>query len=100
VGLSILPSIAIGGVLTIAFVTHQIFWMLPGTWCMCYAVGLFASKAMIPRGVMGIATGLGFAGALLLLGPAASIALDWWVMPACFGLGQIAIGLLIRADQT
>jgi len=70
---------------------------LPGVWCITYGLGIFASRAMVPRDVAYVAAGFGAFGTLLLLVPGMG-PLDWWVMPAAFGLGQIAIGAALRAE--
>jgi hypothetical protein len=96
VGMTILPAIVAGGVITAALVSRGVFDLLPGLWCTTYGLGIFASRAMVPRDVAYIAAGFGAFGALLLLIPGIG-PLDWWVMPAAFGLGQIAIGAIVRA---
>jgi len=98
VGKTILPSIVIGGVLTAALVVHHVAVMLPGAWCMCYALGLFASKAMLPRSVVWVAAGFTLFGAILLLVPTVAQTLAWWVMPLAFGVGQIMIGICLLSD--
>ena len=95
VGKTILPAIVIGGVLTASLLGHRMASMLPGVWSMCYALGLFASKAMLPRSVVAVASGFTLFGAVLLLVPASAHTLAWWVMPLLFGTGQIAIGVCI-----
>ncbi len=85
VGMSIVPAIAAGGVITVALVVRGLTDLLPGMWCATYALGLFASRAMVPRDVV------------LLLAPHIH-PLAWWIMPATFGLGQIAIGTIVRLD--
>jgi hypothetical protein len=97
VGSTILPAIVAGGILTAAFVARGYFGLLPGTWCAVYALGLFASRAMVPKDISFVATLFVAAAAILLLVPGID-ALAWWVMPATFGTGQIAIGAIVRAD--
>lgn len=97
VGMSILPAIAAGGVVTLALVERGLDDLLPGMWCATYALGLFASRRMVPRNVVLVAAAFGAAAAALLLLPGIA-PLAWWVMPAAFGLGQIAIGAIVRAD--
>lgn len=97
VGITILPAIAAGGVLTTALVQRDLFTLLPGTWCAVYALGLFASRAMVPRNVTWIAVLFGIAASALLLVPGID-PLAWWVMPLTFGFGQIAIGAIVRRD--
>ncbi|MGH7707905.1 MAG: hypothetical protein ACREM6_08280 [Vulcanimicrobiaceae bacterium] len=98
VGMSIAPAVAAGGVITIALVSRGLYGLLPGMWCATYALGLFASRAMVPRNVVAIAVAFGAFAAFLLL----SVRIDtmsWWVMPLAFGCGQIAIGAMVRTDD-
>lgn len=97
VGMSIVPAIAAGAVITLALVARGLVDLLPGMWCATYALGLFASRAMVPRGVVAVAVAFGAAATALFLVPAVD-PLAWWIMPAAFGLGQIAIGAIVRAD--
>jgi hypothetical protein len=98
VGLAILPAIAFGAALTLAMVLRGQFSYLPAIWYGCYGVGLFASRAMLPRDVMPISAFFLLAGIALLFAPA-SLALAWWVLPVGFGIGQIAIGVLVARDR-
>jgi hypothetical protein len=98
VGLAILPAIALGAAITLALVNRGAFGYLPGVWYGCYGVGLFASRMMLPRDVLPIAAFFLVAGMALLFAPA-SIALAWWVLPIGFGIGHIAIGVLVARDR-
>lgn len=98
VGMTIAPAIAAGGVLTAALLHRHLDGMLPGLWCVCYAMGLIASRAMVPRGVLAVAGLFAAAGTALLFAPDVN-ALRWWVMPATFGIGQLLIGLLVLRDD-
>jgi hypothetical protein len=95
VGMSILPAIAAGGVITIAFIMRGLFDLLPAIWCATYALGLFASRAMVPRDVVYVAVAFGTFATFLLFAPNID-PLAWWVMPFAFGGGQIAIGIIVR----
>jgi hypothetical protein len=95
VGMSILPAIAAGGVITLALVSRGLFDLLPGMWCATYALGLFSSRAMVPRDVIFVAVAFGAVAATLLLTTHDPLA--WWIMPAVFGGGQIAIGAIVLA---
>jgi hypothetical protein len=97
VGMSILPALAAGGVITVALITRGIFDLLPGMWCATYALGLFASRALVPRKVVLAAVAFGAFATLLLLVPAID-PLAWWVMPLAFGGGQLAIGAIVLAQ--
>jgi hypothetical protein len=98
VGLSILPALVLGGALSFALLGSGLIAQLPGVWYGCYAVGLFASRTMIPRGVLPIAVAMLAIGIGLLFVPPA-IALAWWVLPAGFGTAQIVIGYFIFRER-
>jgi hypothetical protein len=98
VGMTILPAIVAGGVMTAAFVVRDQLGLLPGMWCSCYALGLIASRTMAPPGVGWVATLFAFSGAALLFAQDNN-ALAWWVMPATFGVGQLIIGVLVTRDE-
>lgn len=97
VGMTILPSIVAGGLFTAAFVARGQLGLLPGMWCLCYALGLIASRAMAPPGIGWVAAFFAAGGAALLFAPGSN-ALAWWTMPITFGLGQIVIGVLVSRD--
>lgn len=98
VGLSMLPALILGAVLSFAFLRANLYAFLPGVWYGCYGVGLFASRTMVPRAVVPIAAAFMIAGMGLLFVPPA-IALQWWVLPLGFGAGQLAIGLVIMRER-
>jgi len=99
-GITLLPAIGLGAVLSLALILHGTVWMLPGVWYACYAVGLFASRAMVPKGATSLAALFGIAGFVLLLAPSTAFQLSWWVMPLGFGCGQMIIGwLLLREGE-
>lgn len=99
VGLSIAPALVLGAALSFAFLRDNLFGVLPGTWYGCYGVGLFASRTMIPRAAVPVAAAFMLMGILLVFAPA-TIALQWWVLPLGFGLGQLAIGVLVMRERT
>ena len=81
--MSIVPALAAGGVITVALLQRGLDELLPGMWCATYALGLFASRAMVPKSVVYVAVAFGAGAALLLLG-ARENALAWWIMPLAF----------------
>jgi hypothetical protein len=97
--LTIAPSIFLGGVLSVALVNHAAYTLLPGTWFACYAIGLFASRDMLPRRAMLATSAFAALALAFLLTPLEALALAWWVMPLGFGIGQIAIGYLLWRDE-
>ena len=98
VGMTILPSIVAGGLFTIVFIQRDELGLLPGMWCVCYALGLIASRAMGPAGLTGIAALFAASGTALLFAPATN-ALAWWVMPSTFGIGQLIVGALVAREN-
>jgi hypothetical protein len=99
VGMSILPAVAAGGVITLGLVLRGLTDLLPAMWCATYALGLFASRSMVPRDVVFVAVGFGAIATGLFLTPNIH-PLAWWIMPSAFGLGQIAIGAIVRHDAS
>lgn len=98
-GLTILPAVVLGAVLSLALIIRNEAGLLPGVWYACYAIGLFAARAMLPRGVLNISILFGAIGTALLLAPDQNFPLQWWIMPLGFGAGQIVIGRLIAVDE-
>ncbi len=98
VGLAILPALVLGAALSFALLQRDHVSDLPGIWYGCYGVGLFASRTLVPRGVVVIAALFLLGGIALIFTPPA-IALSWWMLPLGFGLGQIAIGALVVRDR-
>jgi len=96
--IAILPSISAGGAFTAALLARGEVGLLPGTWALCYGLGLLAARSMLPRVNVAIALAFAAAGATLLFAPGTS-ALAWWVMPLTFGIGQTAIGALMLRDE-
>jgi hypothetical protein len=96
--IAITPSIVAGGAFTAALLARGEIGLLPGTWAVCYGLGLLAARTMLPRGIVSIALSFAALGSTLLFAPATN-ALAWWVMPLTFGAGQTVIGLLILRDE-
>jgi hypothetical protein len=99
VGMTILPSIVAGGLFTAVFISRGELGLLPGTWCLCYALGLIASRAMAPPAVGWVSALFATCGTALLFAPDSN-ALAWWAMPATFGIGQIVIGVIVARDTS
>jgi hypothetical protein len=97
VGMSIIPAVAAGGVITLALVMRGLEELLPGMWCATYALGLFASRSLVPRDVVLVAVAFGAIATVHFLTPGFN-PLAWWIMPLAFGGGQIAIGTMVLID--
>lgn len=98
VGLSMVPALVLGAMLSFALLRANLYDFLPGVWYGCYGVGLFASRTMVPRAVVPIAAAFMIGGMGLLFVPGA-IALQWWVLPLGFGAGQLAIAFIIMRER-
>ena len=97
--IAIVPSIVAGGAFTAALLVRGEVGLLPGTWALCYGLGLLAARSMLPRGVLVVAIGFAAIGSALLFASGLN-ALAWWVMPLTFGAGQTAIGILLLREES
>jgi hypothetical protein len=98
-GLSILPAVILGAVLSAALALHNMYAMLPGVWYSCYAVGLFASRSMVPQPVVSAGVLFACLGVALLLSPDPGLPMSWWVMPIGFGIMQTYIGYVLAREE-
>ncbi len=86
-----IPSLAAGAILTVVyfrFLTPQ-SWMLPGLWAVCFSLGIFASRTLLPRGIAPVAGFYLIAGCLNLVLARGPHAFSPWAMGLTFGLGQL-----------
>ncbi len=91
-GLSFLPPLVVGGLLTVALFRAGLSAALPGTWLLLYGTGVAAGGAFSVRIVPLMGVGFMVMGAVALLGPAA-----WGnaCMAAGFGGLHIVFGTII-----
>lgn len=90
-----LPAFAVGGVITVCLLgsdgaaTH----LLPGIWCLVYALGIFSSRLHLPRAIGWTALWFVLAGAFLLWRPGGTP--SPWSMGLSFGIGQLAVAWVL-----
>jgi hypothetical protein len=91
-GLSLLPPMAVGGLLTIALYRAGLATALPGTWLLLYGTAIVTGGAFSVRVVPLMGVCFMLAGVVALFGPAA-----WgnWCMAAGFGGFHIVFGIVI-----
>ena len=90
-----LPTLAAGALLTMAFVTRGAnLDMLPGIWSLLFALGVFASRPYLPRGVGWVTAYFLTTGALLLRYSESALAQPWF-MGAVFGGGQFLMAYVM-----
>lgn len=91
-----LPSLAAGGLLTLALggsAAH--IALLPGIWAVLFSLGIFASRPYLPQGVGWVGLFYLAAGAVLLALAPDGTSLAPWGMATAFGLGQLYMGLVL-----
>lgn len=85
------PTLAAGALLTVvvARFAADCAWMLPGLWAILFAMGLFASRRFLPRGISFLGGYYLLAGLACLTLDRATQALSPWTMTLTFGIGQL-----------
>ncbi len=90
-----LPTLAVGGVLTLAFALESsTVGLLPGLWALVFALGVFSSRPYLPQGVGWVALFYLVAGSGLLLSWKAGFGTAW-TMGCVFGVGQLALSAVL-----
>lgn len=92
-----IPALAAGAILTFVFYLSlkPLLWMLPGLWSVCFSLGIFASRTLLPRGIAIVGGFYLIAGCLNLTLARGPNAFSPWAMGLTFGVGQLlAAGVL------
>lgn len=91
------PSLLAGALITgVLMLTEPgVLWVLPGLWSVLFGLGIFASLAVLPRPMAGVAVYYFAAGAAALALARGPNAYSPWAMALTFGVGQLlAAGVL------
>ncbi|MHC4473923.1 MAG: hypothetical protein ACYTDY_06930 [Planctomycetota bacterium] len=85
------PPLAVGLVLTHVLyrLAPDALWTLPGIWALLFALGIFASRPVLPRALDGVALYYGIAGIAVLYVARGEHAFSPWAMALPFGVGQL-----------
>ena len=92
----LMPSLAAGLLITVVMVRHNwhLQWMLPGLWAILLAMGVFAAKPHLPRGVF-VVGGFYLSAGLYNLSLTPAQALGPWTMGLTFGVGQFLAAAIL-----
>lgn len=91
-----MATLAAGALATagIAFARPETIALLPGLWCLFFAIGIFATLPYLPRGIGWSGVWYCAAGLALLLAGDSDLPLKPWGMGLSFGIGQILCAVL------
>ncbi len=95
------PALVAGLLLTIVIVQFaaESVWMLPGLWMVLFAMGVFASRRVLPK-FAGAVAGFYLLAGLCVLAIKKEAGLHAWTMGLVFGVGQtFAAGLLWLVER-
>ena len=86
-----IPCLAAGAMLTFVFYQSlKIYlWMMPGLWAVCFSLGVFASRTLLPRGIALVGGYYLLAGCMCLTLARGPTAFSPWAMGLTFGVGQL-----------
>lgn len=95
------PALVTGLLLTIVITEFawENVWMLPGLWMVLFAMGIYASRRVLPRFSSAVA-GFYLLAGLTVLAMHRDAGMRPWVMGSVFGVGQLmAAGLLYYVEK-
>jgi hypothetical protein len=84
------PCLVAGGLLTyvVLHFAWGSFWMMPGLWAVLFAMGIFASRRVLPRGTTLVAAWYLLSGLICIVIASGQQGIWPWEMALCFGVGQ------------
>ena len=71
-------------------------WLLPGIWQVLVALGILASRRMLPNGTVHVGSWYLLAGLAVLMAAASSQSLSPWMMGVPFAVGQILMAAVLH----
>ena len=97
--LDVLPPLAAGGILTLAFVLRHWMDMLYGTWMLLYGLANLASRRVLPRPITFVGGFYLICGTACLLASSARFD-NPWPMGTVFFVGELVGGAILHVDRT
>jgi hypothetical protein len=91
------PSLAAGALLTLvmALYAHEEMWLLPGLWAILFALGIFASRRVLPAAVTVVGGYYLLAGLLAIRYTDQRTAFSPWTMALIFAPGQFLAAVVL-----
>jgi hypothetical protein len=91
------PSLATGALLTLvmAWFAHAEMWLLPGLWAILFALGIFASRRVLPGAVAVVAGYYLLAGLVAIAETDQRTAFSPWTMGLIFAPGQFLAAIVL-----
>lgn len=93
-----LPSLLVGGALSLAMLRSRLFWPLYGIWMTLYGLTNISSLDILPRRIVYVGLFYGLCGTVYLLSPNPSF-LNPWPMGTVFFMGEWAACGIMEFDE-
>jgi small neutral amino acid transporter SnatA (MarC family) len=91
------PCLVAGGFLTYVMLHYawQSFWLMPGLWAILFAMGIFSSRRVLPKGTGAVGGWYLLSGLLCIVIPSRQPNMWPWEMALCFGVGQFLAAFVL-----
>lgn len=93
-----IPSLAVGGVLTLAMLRSRIFWPLYGIWMTLFGLANLTGEDVLPSRILYVGLFYLACGTVYLMSPSPTF-LNPWPMGIVFFTGEWAAGLVMHFDR-